>query len=789
MEDLQQNDFETQEPTLREQIEQYLRYWPWFVLCVLLSLSAAYLYLRYATPIYQTVSTILIKDEKNGALSELAAFQDLGLTGSLNQAGFENEMQILKSRSLTERVVRELNLNVKYISEGNIRNAELFENLPFRVTIVSEMDSLKFPAEPFYVTPISELKFELRGEQGGEKKEYSFGDRISLSFGDVMVTPNLEALKRDKAQPIKVVVQSVDAAVSSYRQNIQVEQINKVSSVIQLSLNMPNAKKAQAVLNELIKQYNQDAIDDRNLVSKNTAEFINGRLEIITKELDSVETGKVEFKQENKLTDIAVEGQLFLENESEFNKRQLDVETQLELVRTMIDYVKNGTESELLPTNLGIEKEGLATAITNYNKLVLERNRMLTSSTPKNPVVISLNDQINGLKSTVLAGLNNARISLQIAKGDLLAQEATMGSKISSIPSKEKIFRSISRQQEIKETLYLYLLQKREENAITMAVTTPKAKVVDFAYSSNVPVSPKTNIILLAALILGLLIPFGIIYLRNLLDNKIRSRAYIERKSQEVSVIGEIPKLDKKDSELVQKNDHSILAESFRILRTNLQYIFLNRLDEKGKGKTILVTSTVKAEGKTFVSVNVALTLAYSGAKVVLVGADIRKPRLQRYITDTPNTEGVVEYLVHEDTSISDYIHKSNINENLSVFFSGTIPPNPAELWMRPRAKELFSELREQFDYIVVDTAPSMLVTDTLLISKEADITLYVARAGYTEKRLLDFPLENAKTKKLKNVAFVLNNVSAANYGYGNRYGYAYGQKEMSFWKRAFSKF
>ncbi len=786
MENLQDNNFESHEPTLREQIEQYLRYWPWFVLCVLLSLSIAYVYLRYATPIYQTVATILIKDEKNSALSELAVFQDLGLTGNLNQAGFENEMQILKSRSLTERVVRDLNLNVKYLSEGNIRSAELFENLPFRVTVLSEPDSLKFPAAPFYITPISDLKFELWGDGQVQKSEYNFGDPISLPFGDIMVTPNLEALGRDKHQPIKVVVQSIPSTVSFYRQNIQVEQLNKMSSVIQLTSNMANAKKAQAVLNELIKQYNQDAIEDRNMVSRNTAEFINGRLEIITKELDSVEVGKVEFKQENKLTDIAAEGQLFLQSESEFNKRQLEVETQLELVRTMLDYVQNDRETELLPTNLGIEKEGLATAINNYNQLVLERNRILTSSTEKNPVVVSLNEQIDAVKSTVVSGLNNARISLQIARNDLRSQEAVIGGKISSIPSKEKIFRSISRQQEIKETLYLYLLQKREENAISMAVTTPKAKVVDFAYSSNVPVSPKVNIILLAALILGLLIPFGFIYLKNLLDNKIRSRSYIEQQTQEVSIIGEIPKLDKKDEELIGKNDHSILAESFRILRTNLQYLFRKNTGNSQDGKVIFVTSTVTGEGKTFVSINVALTLAHSGAKVALVGGDIRKPKLQRYLPSSYKKEGVVEYLVHEDVKISDYLQQSELSDNLQLFISDTIPPNPAELWMRPRAEQMFEELKERFDYVVVDTAPSMLVTDTLLISDYADVTLYVIKAGHTEKRLLEFPLENSRNKKLKNIAFVLNNVSAANFGYGNKYGYSYVKRKASFWEKAF---
>ncbi len=783
---------DNQNITLREQLEQYLKYWPWFVLCVMLTFGISFLYLRYAMPVYQTVASILIKDEKNSALSELAAFQDLGLTGSMNQSGFENEMLILKSKSLTERVVRELNLDVRYFVEGNIRNMELFGDVPFKVTVLTDSDSRQFPSSPFFISVISDQKFKLWDEEEGGEVEYNFGETVTLPVGNIVVTPNLDYASsslndsRPFTTPIKVEISSISAIRTFYRQSIQIEQLNQFSSVIQLTLNASNSKKAEAILNELIRQFNQDAMEDRNMVSRNTAEFINNRLAIITKELDSVETGKVEFKQDNKLTDIVAEGQIFLQNESEFNKRQLDVEMQLELVRTMIDYVKNGNESELLPTNLGIEKEGLASAVNSHNRLVLERDRLLVSSTPKNPIIVNLNEQISAVKSTVLGSLNNAKISLEIARNDLNAQEANVSSKISSIPTKEKIFRSITRQQNIKESLYLYLLQKREENAISLAVTTPKAKIVDYAYTSDMPVSPKRIIVFLVALIAGLAIPFAFIYARNLLDNKIRNRAYIERHVKDVSLIGEIPQLKKNDQGFVTKNDRSILAEAFRILRTNLEYLFIDNFEENdnNSGKTIFITSTVKGEGKTLVSYNLAQTLAYSGAKVVLVGGDIRNPKVHRYAAKASYKKGVVEYLIQDDVTISDFTTKSDDNENLSIMYSGTIPPNPAELWMRPRAKSLFTELKSQFDYVIVDTAPCMLVTDTFLISKYADAILYVMRAGYTEKRLLDFPLDSIKAKKLKNVAFVLNNVSNTNFGYGNKYSYTYGAQEDTFWQK-----
>ncbi|HLV92185.1 MAG TPA: polysaccharide biosynthesis tyrosine autokinase [Aequorivita sp.] len=788
MDDLNTTNQESRSPNLRDQILQYLRYWSWFLLTVILALGVATVYLRYATTVFSTKATILIKDEKNSALSEMAAFQDLGLTGSMGPSGFENELQILKSKSLTERVVKELDLNIQYFSEGKLKAFELFGNIPFQVTLLTNEDSLRAPIPPFYVLPISDDSFELWEEDSNSKNTYSYGENISLTSGEIMISPNLKYQSHRGSlheSPIKVRVRSILGVVEAYQRSIQVEQVSKLTSVIRLSINSANYKKSEAILNELIYQYNKDAKEDRNMVSKNTANFIDGRLEIISEELDSVETGRVEFQQSNKLTNIAVEGQIFLQNESEFAKRTVEVETKLELINTIIDYVKSGRESDLLPTNLGVEGEA---ALTAYNQAVLERKRLLRGSTEKNPAVVDLDAQISDLRSTVLEGLNNAKRSLEIQRDDLSAQEARLDSKISSIPPKEKIFRNIIRQQEIKETLYLYLLQKREENAITMAVTTPKAKVVDYAYTSRVPISPKRQIIYQAAFVLGLLVPFSVIYLKNLLDNKIRSKYIIEKRVKDNPVIGEIPKLDKNAAHLVQKNDRSLLAESFRLLTTNLQYLFIGNSMENKKGKTIFVTSTIKGEGKTFTAVNLALTIADSGAKVVLVGADIRNPQLQRYTLEGHKKRGFVEYLIHKDSNYQEYLIQSDILENLEIMFSGTIPPNPAKLLIQPRVEQLFKELREEFDYIVVDTAPSMIVTDTFLINKYTDVTLFVMRAGYTDTNLIDFAVDSINSKKLKNVGFVLNDVDYKKIGYGNRYEYYY-VKEETWWEKFKTKF
>lgn len=792
MEDLQKTNPDSQIPNLRELVVQYIKYWPWFLITVLITLSIAFLYLRYSTSVYQTTATILIKDEQNSSLSEMAAFQDLGLTGALSPSGFENELIVLKSKNLIERVVRDLRLNIRYFYEGKIQESELFGNAPINITPLISLDSLNLLATSFYVLPVSDFKYELWMDDDNDRKEYNFGDRVSLDGGDIMVTPNLGVTvdkERLYSAPIKVVVNNIYSTVAAYRNSIQMERMAPLSSVIQMTMNSPNINKSEAILNELIQQYNKDAMDDRNMVARNTAEFIKERLEIIYEELDSVEIGKVEFKQSNKLTDIAVEGGIFLQSESQYTNRVLDVETQIELVRTMIDYVKNGEEFQLLPSNLGIQREDAAMAIESYNQAILARSRLLSSSTEKNPAVVELSSQIAVLKESVLEGLQGAKISLEITKNDLIAQERRIGSKISTIPKKEKIFRGINRQQEIKEALYLYLLQKREENAITLAVTTPKAKVVDYAYSSRTPIAPKRKVVWISALFAGFIIPFLVIYSRSLLDNKIRDKSFIENNIKDNSVIGEIPKVEIKGNDLIQKNDRSIFAESFRILRTNLQYLFVGNEIEKEKGKSIFVTSSVKGEGKTLISVNLAITLANTGAKVVLVGGDIRNPQIQRYMPNAPFNTGVVEYLVHENTTLEDYLYPSEFNENLTMLFSGTIPPNPAELWMQHRAETLFAELREEFDYVVVDTAPAMLVTDTFLINKYADVTLFVMRAGYSQKSLIDFAINSIKGKKLKNVAFVLNNVEFENLGYGNKYGYYYTHDRKTFWQNLRGKF
>ncbi|MGM0934468.1 MAG: GumC family protein [Bacteroidota bacterium] len=774
------------EINIREELEKYLAYWPWFLVCLLLALGFAYLNLRQTTPVYSTAATIIIKDGKNSQSSEMAAFADMGMFSGMNGNSIENEIGILRSRRLMESVVKILNLNIRYFDEEALRNQELYETSPLIVQATAlEEERLQKMSGDYRIRYKGGDKVELENIKTERIIKKNLGSPIELGFAQVIVerNENPEAAKLVVDQPILVQFSSVENIASTYKDKLNVKIKEANSSLIELVIDDPVRNKSEDILDKLVVEYNREAIEDKNLVATNTAEFIKERLKLISEELDSVETGKVRFKESNNLTDIEAESQIFMSTGSETKQRQQEVDTQLELANAMMDYLNTSTLSDLLPANLGIEESAVNTQIAAYNELVLERNKVLRGSSDLNPVVIRLNKQIEELKSSVAQSLSQMRSNLQIAQNNLESQAAAINSRIAEVPSTEQQFRGIERQQHIKETLYLFLLQKREENSLSLAVTAPKAKIVDTAFSSKTPISPNPRNLYLTSLLIGLGIPFAFIYLKNLLNNKVRSRTDIENVTAEIPVVGEIPKIGKNQEELIAANDRSVLAESFRILHTNLQYLLVNSGGKK-EGISILVTSTVKGEGKTFTAFNLAITLANTGKKVLVVGADLRNPQLQRYETESRDYKGVSDYLVNNNLPLREVIKKSTLHENLNLLTSGSIPPNPSELLRQDKAKQMFKELESMYDYVIIDTAPSMLVADTFLINHYADLTLYVVRAGYTEKTLLDFAVDSKKNGKLSEVSFVLNNVETANFGYGNKYGYAYGEERNGLWDR-----
>lgn len=775
------------EINIREELEKYLRYWPWFLLCIIIALGYAYITLRQTTPIYSTTATIIIKDGKNSQSSEMAAFADLGLIGGMNNNSIENEIGIMRSRRLMESVVKALNINVQYFDEQKLRNPELYNKTPIIANpmMLDEEKLQNSSGNTFRIKYTGGNNVTVTRLSDEKSFSASLGHPVDLGFSQVIFVKNelVDVSGLNENRPILVKFSPVENVASSYRKELSVMVKEKNSSLIELGINDPVRPKAENILDQLVLEYNREAIEDKNLVAMNTAEFIDERLMIINEELESVETGKVEFKESNRLTDIEAESELFMSTASEFKGRQQETGTQIELADAMLSYLRSSSTGDLLPANLGISESAVNSGISEYNDLVLERNKVLSGSTEINPVVIRLDRQIEELKANVLQSLSRMRSNLKIAEENLNRQAASIGSQISAVPSKEKQFRGIERQQLIKETLYLFLLQKREENSLSLAVTAPKAKIVDTAFSSGIPVSPNPRSLYLTSLLIGLGIPFAFIYLKNLLNNKVRSRQDIEKVTGDIPIVGEIPKLGKVDKELISENDRSVLAESFRILHTNLQYLLVNS-GGKTEGITILITSTIKGEGKTFTAFNLAVTLANTGKKVIIVGGDLRNPQLQRYEPESREFSGVCDYLVSADTGLIKFIKKSSLHANLDLLASGSIPPNPSELLRQDKARQMFEQLENLYDYIIIDTAPAMLVADTFLIQQYADLTLYVIRAGYTERKLLNFPVDAKRDGKLKEVSFVLNNVESANFGYGNKYGYAYGEQRMGMWER-----
>lgn len=773
-----------QHSSIRDEIGKYLKYWPWFLSCIILAGVAAHYYLKYTTPVYKASASIIINEENgNNKGSEMAAYAELGFLNGLNSNNIKKDISILKSRRLMKDVVNILKLNIQYFKEEKFREIELYDNYPFHMTVL-KLDEVKLQelgGVKYAVSSAGKELIKIKNLKTEKEYRVKAGVPINLDFANVIIKP----LPGQKIfSEIIVKFSDPEKTASSYRGKIEITQADKGTNVIEISLEDPIREKAKDIIDQLILEFNRDAIEDKNLIAGNTANFINERLEIINSELESVETGKEEFKETNRLTDIQTESKMYVESAREYNSRRQEVGTQLELAYSMLEYLGTVSKTDLLPANLGIQEAGVNQQIGEYNNLVLERNRIMGSSTDKNPVVVRLNNRLEQIKNNISQSLQGMLNNLRISQEEINRQSSSIGSRILAVPGQERQYRGIERQQNIKEALYLFLLQKREENSLALAITAPKAKIVDRAFSSGGVVSPNSRSIYLGSLFLGLFIPFSIVYFKEVVDNKIRNRKDFKKLAPEIALVGELPKIRGKNNLLIGRNDRSVVAEAFRILITNLRYLQIN-LGGEEKGITIFVTSTVKGEGKTFTSINLAATLANNGKRVLVVGADLRNPKLENYKTEQRQNLGVSDYLVHKDLDLAGLIDKSKVHDNLDILGSGTIPPNPTELLNLPKVGEIFENLKDKYDYIVVDTAPAMMVADTFILSHFADLTLYIIRAGYTEKELLEFAVNSKNAGSIHNVGFVLNNVDIGNLGYGSSYGYGYEQEKPGLWKRS----
>lgn len=775
---------ENSQSNIKDVIFKYLSYWKWFCLSGIVGLTLGYVYLRYQIPVYEVNASILIKDDKKGGTitDELTAFEDLGIFK--NNKNIDNEIEILKSRSLMTLVVKELKLNVQYFSYGRPIAHERFLNSPFLASYFLK-DSTVDAIGNWIIYPESKEKFVLRdGKSKTVVGNFRFGDAIEMPFGKLVITTTKFLTESYLKKDFRIIINPVNKIVDVYINAIKVTPVNKNSNAIKITLRDAQPERAAAVVDNLIKQHNLDAIADKNQVSLNTYNFISDRIEYIAKELNEVEGTAEEYKKRNKLIDIRTDGTVFLETGSETEKQLLETNTQKQVADFMVDYIQKHQDLvSLIPTNLGISDLSLSGQISEYNVQVLERTRLLKYSGEKNPVISNLENQIISLRTAIGDGLRNYQNSLRIKIEELNKKDTEIDSKISTVPKHEREYRIIQRQQQIKEALYLYLLQKREETNIALAVTVANAKVIDYAYSNGKVVAPKKQIIYLVSLLLGLLFPALLIYLMDLLDTKVHSKKDIDL--IKLPYIGDIPQSDSKKTVVVSKGDNSSIAEAFRLLRTNLDFV-LGRNNEKGK--TIFITSTLGKEGKSFIALNLAASIAQSGKKVILLGMDFRAPKILKYL-ELPEREGLTNFISDKDSQLKNYIFQTKSIENLDIIASGTIPPNPAELLMNDRVKELFELVKTEYDYIIVDTAPVGMVTDTLIISPYADAFLFVVRANVLERRQLTIAENCYKEKRLPNMTVLLNGTDTKNgYGYGYGYGYGMEEKQKGVIKRLLSR-
>ena len=782
---------------IQELLFRYLIHWPWFVVSIIICIACAWGYLRLTTPIYNITATVLIKDEKKGGGASMSSdLEKMGLEGFVSSSSnVDNEIEVLRSKSLAREVVNNLGLFVTYMDEDEFPSKELYHTSPVLVSLThQEADKLPGRMEiNMILQPTGALGVQITV---GEKEYRKQFDKLPAVFptdeGTVAFFANNDTLSAvcpeniTKERHITAFINRPFSVSKGYVNSLSIAPTSKTTSVVVISLENTNTRRGRDYINKLLEMYNINANNDKNEVAQKTAEFIDERIGIISKELGSTEQDLENFKRSAGITDLSSEAQIALTGNAEYEKKRVENQTQINLVMDLQRYMK-GNEYEVLPSNIGLQDAASAGAIDRYNQMLVERKRLLRTSTENNPTIINLDTSIRAMRTNVQATLDATLKGLQITKEDLAREASRYSRRINDAPTQERQFVSIARQQEIKSGLYLMLLQKREENAITLAATANNAKIIDEALADDNPISPKKTIVYLAALVLGVGLPVGVIYLIGLTKFKIEGRADVEKLTS-LPVVGDIPLADEKTGSIaVFENQNNLMSETFRNVRTNLQFML-----ENGKN-VILVTSTISGEGKSFISANLAISLSLLGKKVVIVGLDIRKPGLNKVFNIPKKEHGITQYLTNTTANLMDFVQPSDINKNLFILPGGTVPPNPTELLARGGLEKAIETLKANFDYVILDTAPVGMVTDTLLIGRVADLSVYVCRADYTHKAEFTLINELAENNKLPNLCIAVNGLDLNSrkygyyygygkygkyYGYGKRYGYGYGYGE-----------
>ncbi|MGY0391582.1 GumC family protein [Bizionia sp. KMM 8389] len=765
-----ETESENEQLDIQGLVYRYLTYWPWILVSALIMTLSAFLYLRYIPNSYTTTAKVKILSDKEASGLSLDLDKILG-KGNVN---LENERAILNSFRLNRKVVEKLNLQVSYYQTGRVNEVRVF-NAPFVATYVAEADGGEAGLE--YDITIIDSGYKVVNTNTGTVLEIPsfYFNEPTAEFPFVLAPKDNNTIQPGPNPDYHVRIRNLSHTTQSLLNSIKIAPDGKSSDIITLSLNATDKDYAQSALNTLVEVYTEDGILDRQEVSKRTISFIDERFQYLSVELDSIEVSKGVFKQDNNLSIFEADAASVLQKRTMKDEQLFEVETQVMLAEVLENSITNANDFELLPANIGLSSGAINDLVADYNNAVLEYNKWKTSAGDSNPRVKILKQTITDLNSNISSSLKGYKGQLQQSLKQNQQAQANAQQSFKTLPNKELILRSIERQQLLKENLYLLLLQKREEAAINMAVTSANVKVIDYALTNATPVAPKRQIILLGALILGVLIPIGILYVKFLLDNKIYSGKDVEAINPKMAILGEIPAIPsaKEAPQGIQNNAQA--EEAFRTLVHNLNFMQVGNAHEGGH--VISVTSSVKGEGKTTVSYNIADTYFQLKKRVLLVGADLRNPQLHPFINVSKDTFGLSNYLSDPDANWREGVINLDKNaNNFDMMLSGAIPPMPAVLLASPRFEEFISEARKEYDYVIIDTAPTLLVADTLTFINKTDYAVYVVRSGTTEKKLIEYSKKLVDQNKINKMGYVVNDISHRGaHGYGYNYGYGYG--------------
>ena len=765
------------EVELMDLVRLALKRWYYFAGTVILCLVVAFVYVHRTAPQYQKVATVLIKDKNSGTRTptEAQIFKEVGfmdLSGNV-----ENEILIFKSLHLAQMVVEQLNLEVSYQAETFWRPVDLYGKTPITVGFADDTDlacRFRLALLPNKMVELKELFY--KGEQLDFQKTFALNETVQTPVGNIVVKPTSFYSGDCIGKELIVTKNTVTAVGNALSARITAAKASKESSMIQLAITDEVPQRATDILNALIDAYKKDIVNDKNTVARNTERFVVERLAILEKELGNVDSQIASYRSENQLVD-ATQGGLYLQKADQFQNEAVQLQTEIELTRYLKEFLlQPKNDDSLIPLSTGVSEANLVSQINEYNKLRLQCNKLEGPSAGDNPVVQDLRQAMNALRESILHAMDNHMEALQLRLNSTLKQEARSTGQAASIPNHQKTVLSAERQQKVKEQLYVYLLQKREENALAEYIAESNARVIDQAKGSNSPVTPKVQMIYLAALVLGLGIPTGVLFLMLLLDTKVRNRKDIEGKLS-LPFLGDIPYKKGNEGMLAVRVDGTdSVTESFRMLRTNLSF-----MKEDGHPVQVLMTTSMnEGAGKTFVGSNLAAMLAFAGKRVLLVDLDIRKASLTR-LFGGKRQKGVTHYLIGQVEQADELIHPVNGCPGLDIIYSGAIPPNPAELLLSDKLDELIGAVKDRYDLVLLDGVPTGVVADAAIVARLADLTLFVARAGVLDRRQLPDIEQIYQSGKLKKMAVVLNSVKEEQLGYGHygyagySYGYGYG--------------